>query len=173
MHMYLCQWAGDSSIYLRSLNCSAIVIYDCTFPLGSVHVVLHKTHVTHSIYLRWKICAIDHHCNTHTHTNPCIAYISHVISSITELFSSLRSLCCSHWAVTQGKWTPDGKLTSKCWEICLIVFKIYDTVLLYQQHTQIYISAPLEVDLCSVDPYSTISIHFSCIIWWEKGEKER
>lgn len=71
------------------------------------------THVTHSIYLRWKICAIDHHCNS-THN---------VLSA----------------AVT-GPWTHDGKLTSKCWGICLMLFKIYDTVLLYQQHTNLYIS---------------------------------
>ncbi len=62
---------------------------------------------------QFKICVIDHHCNS-THN---------VLSA----------------AVT-GPWTHDGKLTSKCWEICLMLFKIYDTVLLYQQHTNLYIS---------------------------------
>jgi len=38
-------------------------------PAVSVHIVLGRTHVTHSIYLRWKIGkigVIDHHSITHT-----------------------------------------------------------------------------------------------------------
>ncbi len=130
--MYLCQWAGDSSIHLRSLNWSAVVIHDCTF-LWVLFMLCSTKHVTHSIYLRsvWSIFTVTVHTT----------------------FCPLQS--CEHMMVN---WPVSVEKSASMTLFCFI------------SNTQICISAP-QVDVCSVDPCSTITIHFSCIIWWEKERK--